>query len=58
MSFVVGHFLNDVKEYLSVCFRKQSVFEWRTAVTQWFRRCATNRKVADSIPAGVIGIFH
>ena len=29
-----------------------------TAVAQWLRRCATNRKVADSIPGGVIGIFH
>ena len=29
-----------------------------TAVAQWLRRCATNRKVAGSIPAGVIGIFH
>jgi len=29
-----------------------------TAVAQWLRRCATNRKVASSIPAGVIGIFH
>jgi len=29
----------------------------RTAVTQWFRCCATNRKVAGSIPAGVIGFF-
>ena len=25
---------------------------------QWLRCCATNRKVADSIPDGVIGIFH
>ena len=25
---------------------------------QWLRWCATNRKVAGSIPAGVIGIFH
>ena len=25
---------------------------------QWLRRCATNRKVAGSIPACVIGIFH
>ena len=31
---------------------------WRTAVAQWLRCCATNRKVAGSIPAGVIGIFH
>ena len=28
-----------------------------TAVAQWLRRCATNRKVAGSIPAGVIGFF-
>ena len=26
-------------------------------MTQWLRFCATNRKVAGSIPAGVIGIF-
>jgi len=29
-----------------------------TAVAQWLRCCATNRKVAGSILAGVIGIFH
>ena len=29
-----------------------------TAVAQWWRCCATNRKVAGSIPDGVIGIFH
>jgi len=29
-----------------------------TAVAQWLRCCATNRKVAGWIPAGVIGIFH
>jgi len=28
-----------------------------TAVAQWLRSCATNRKVADSIPAGVSGFF-
>jgi len=28
-----------------------------TAVAQWLRCCATNRKIAGSIPAGVIGIF-
>ena len=33
-------------------------FCWGTAVAQWLRCCATNRKVAGSIPAGVIGIFH
>jgi hypothetical protein len=30
----------------------------RTAVAQWLRYCATNRKVAGLIPDGVIGIFH
>jgi len=29
-----------------------------TAVAQWLRCCATNRKVAGSIPAGVTGIFY
>jgi len=29
-----------------------------TAVAQWLRCCAANRKVAASIPGGVIGIFH
>jgi len=29
-----------------------------TAVAQWLRRFATNRKVAVSIPDGVSGIFH
>ena len=27
-------------------------------MAQWLRFCATNRKVAGSIPDGVIGIFH
>jgi hypothetical protein len=27
-------------------------------VAQWLMYCATNRKVAGSIPDGVIGIFH
>jgi len=29
-----------------------------TAIAQWSRYCATNRKVAGSIPRGTIGIFH
>ena len=28
-----------------------------TVVAQWLRCCATNRKVAGSIPAGVSGFF-
>jgi hypothetical protein len=30
----------------------------RHAVAQWLRHCATSRKVAGSIPDGVIGIFN
>jgi len=29
----------------------------RTAVAQWLRCCATNRKVAGSIPASLSGFF-
>jgi hypothetical protein len=28
------------------------------AVAQWLRHCPTNRKVMESIPNDVIGIFH
>ena len=29
-----------------------------TTVAQWLRCCATNQKVAGSIPDSLIGIFH
>jgi len=32
-------------------------FQVGTVVAQWLRCCATNWKVAGSIPAGVIGFF-
>jgi hypothetical protein len=35
-----------------------STFLVGTAVAQWLRCCATNLKVAGSIPDGFIGIFH
>jgi hypothetical protein len=31
---------------------------WGTRWHSWLRHCATSRKVAVSIPNGVIGIFH
>jgi len=31
---------------------------WGTRWLSWLRHCATSRKVAGSIPDGVIGIFH
>ena len=37
----------------------KSYFKTReTAVAQWLRCCATNRKAASSIPDGVLGTFH
>jgi len=32
-------------------------YRWGTAVVQWLICCATNWKVAGSIPAGVSGFF-
>jgi hypothetical protein len=37
---------------------KVQYYELGTTVAQWLRCCATSRKVAGSIPDGVIGIFH
>ena len=31
---------------------------WATRWRSWLRHCATGRKVAGSIPDGVVGIFH
>jgi len=39
-------------------FITKDIEEEVTAVAQWLRCCATNRKVAGSIPDGVIRIFH
>jgi hypothetical protein len=36
----------------------QLLERWGHTVAQWFNHCATNRKIAGSIPDGVIGIFH
>jgi len=33
------------------------IYHLGTAVAQWLRCCATNRKVAGLIPAGVSGFF-
>jgi hypothetical protein len=34
------------------------IFGGTLLVAQWLMHCATHRKVARSIPDGVIGIFH
>jgi len=43
---------------LTLRFKKPVINSVGTAVAQWLRCCAKNRKVAGSIPAGVTGIFH
>ena len=45
-------------KFTSLPFVYVCVHRYRgTAVAQWLRCCATNRKVAGSIPAGVSGFF-
>jgi hypothetical protein len=43
--------------FLIHIFLKYSRRLWGIAVAQWLRCCAKSRKVAGSIPSGVIGIF-
>jgi hypothetical protein len=38
-------------------FIKAIVFWWGTAVAEWLRFCATNHKVAGSIPDSVMEFF-
>ena len=47
---------NAAVEALQLCFSFSRPADQNT-VAQWLRCCATNRKVAGSIPAGVIGFF-
>ena len=45
--------------YIPACtIFRQKTPPFQTAVAQWLRCCATNRKVAGSIPDGVIGVFR
>jgi hypothetical protein len=39
-------------------FKIAGTLKWGHAVAQWLRHCATNWKVAGTIPYGVITIFH
>ena len=47
---------DEFKKWLAPNF-KGFYAEWGTAVAQWLRCWATNRKVAGSIPASVSGFF-
>jgi len=46
--------VQEIKIYI---LSSTTIFRGETAVAQWLRCCTTNRKVAGSIPAGVIGFF-
>ena len=48
--------LHKIKEEMNIIYKVKQ--RKKTAVAQWLRYCATNRKLADSIPTGVIGTFH
>jgi hypothetical protein len=54
----MGTEVNQPRQWLSM-LKNFATFYFRagTAVSQWLRSCATNRKVAGSIPDGVTGIF-
>jgi len=55
----MGTEVNQLQQWLSMSTNFATFyFREGTAVAQWLRGCATNRKVAGSIPDGVIGIFH
>jgi hypothetical protein len=48
--------VSDISE--AAGFSETSVNLYQYTALQWLRYCAANRKVAGSIPDGVIGIFH
>jgi len=47
----------DGQVVLRHVFFLNTVYGLGTAVAEWLRCCATNRKVVGSIPDGVIGTF-
>ena len=57
-TFIVLFYVEQKCLTTSGLFFETLLLQRRGTVAQWLRCCATNRKVAGSIPAGVIGIFH
>jgi len=49
--------VTDTVCHIMVLFALINQYNTLCAVAQWLGCCATNRKVAGSIPAGVIGFF-
>ena len=46
-----------VSDFIAINTLTASTYAEGTMVAQWLKRCATNLKVAGSIPAGVSGFF-
>ena len=44
--------------HIVLIFNVGTTLKWGTRWRSWLRHCATSRKVARSIPDGVIEIFH
>jgi len=64
--FSTGHVHSNVLGDCKSCKNQHSkshtllrcIHGFLSILAQWLRRCATNRKVAGLIRAGIIGIFH
>jgi hypothetical protein len=46
--------INFIDDY----FNTFTIKEWETRWSSWLRHCATSRKIAGSIPDGVIGMLN
>ena len=57
ISFKMVRYMNSINRIVLI-FAIHILYSRGTAVAQWLRSCATNRKVVGSIPDGAIGIFH
>ena len=54
----IEHFLQLTATLMPKAVKEKLTVIIGTAVAQWLRCCATDRKDAGSIPDSVIGIFH
>jgi len=48
--------INDLTQQFQI-IKSQLLKTWGTRWSSWLRHCAISRKVAGSIPDGVIGFF-
>ena len=60
MYYITNLFCKNVLNYGHISLACKLYFYTFSSyhLRSWFRHCATSRKVAGSIPDGVIGIFH